>query len=145
MVNLFYNLPSELQSYIYEFDTTYRDIFKQILKEIKRYRVFRFVVDETIYTMDSAGRGEWVAAPNIDNFGYFVFDKWTTTYWKTNSLAQPHWIICYHYPPLDFLQDKIEMGIVEEIEYEGQGFVIPYEDLVDAQHHRQVGGEMAVI
>lgn len=144
MVNLFYNLPSELQSYIYEYDSTFRNVFKKVLKEIKRYRVFRFVNDEIIYTINYEGTGEWITQ-DTNNFGYFVFDKWTTTYWKTNSLAQPHWIICYHYPPLDFLQDKIQNGIVEEIEYEGQGFVIPYEDLVDAQHQRQVGGQLSNI
>lgn len=34
------------------------------------------------------------------------------------------------------------MRIVEEIGYEGQGFVIPYEDLVNAQHYQQVDGEI---
>ena len=38
----FYNLPIELQTYIYEFDTTYHRKFKNVLEEISYLNAHRF-------------------------------------------------------------------------------------------------------
>ena len=119
MKNLFYDLPSEIQSYIYEWDDTYRILFKKVLKDIRRYTVYQYNHNENIF---------------------LVFDKWLKIYWKTNSLENPHWIICYHYPPIDFLQRKLDFQLIQEIDYVGKGFILPYNDLVSQQYSRQTGG-----
>ena len=41
-MNSFYNLPRELQTYIYEFDSTYHLKFKKVLKEITFLNAHRF-------------------------------------------------------------------------------------------------------
>ena len=36
-MNYFYNLPRELQQYIYEFDSTFKNIYNNVVKELNRY------------------------------------------------------------------------------------------------------------
>lgn len=36
-MNYFYNLPIELQQYIYEFDCSFKDKYENVLKELNRY------------------------------------------------------------------------------------------------------------
>ncbi len=124
MKNYFYDLPVDLQRYIYEFDSTYHNLYRALLPQLRRYRVFEYVYEENLY---------------------LVYDKWTQFMWKTNSLETPHWIICYHYPPIDFLSKEIENEIISEIEYSGKNFILPYEELVDSQHRRQIGGDFLLL
>lgn len=41
-MNSFYNLPRELQTYIYEFDSTYHGKFKRVLEEVSYLNAHRF-------------------------------------------------------------------------------------------------------
>lgn len=41
-MNSFYNLPNELQTYIYEFDSSYHIKFKRVLEEISYLNAHRF-------------------------------------------------------------------------------------------------------
>lgn len=93
-MNLFFNLPNEIQRLIYEFDSTYHDVFREVLTDLSRYIVYRV---------------------HSEIPKYIVYDKWKNTCWKTDSLEDPLWIIYYHFPPNDFLanmMDKNELCII---------------------------------
>ena len=37
---MFYDLPHEIISYIYEYDNTFREKFNKVLEDIQRYQVY---------------------------------------------------------------------------------------------------------
>lgn len=51
-MNHFYNLPNELQTYIYEFDNTYHREYQKIVKELKTF----FKDSHRFYFMDRNGK-----------------------------------------------------------------------------------------
>ena len=45
-MNSFYNLPTELQTYIYEFDSTYHGKFKRVLEEVSYLNAHRLFYND---------------------------------------------------------------------------------------------------
>lgn len=47
-----FELPHVLQSYIYEFDPTYRDVFQRVLNDIEHINQVPFDIDYDYYFID---------------------------------------------------------------------------------------------
>ena len=67
-----YQLPEELIRYIYEYDTTYREIFNKVLNS--RYEIYQ----------------------NKNTKNYFVFDLFSGKSFTTDSLKNPTWKTTHH-------------------------------------------------
>lgn len=64
MFPFFYDLPTELQTYIYEFDLTYHEKFCTVLREIKFMNAHRYF----FYNEDKKLCCEYITPKNIDAF-----------------------------------------------------------------------------
>jgi len=70
---MFYDLPHEIISYIYEFDNTFRDKFDKVLEDIQQYQVYSY--------------------KNMNNETmFYIYDIHTEMSHVTNSLETPNWI-----------------------------------------------------
>ena len=66
---MFFSLPEEIKKHIYEFDTTYRDIFNEIVKDIEYIQIYQYKnlfyiydkVDEILYLTDSLKSPSWIS------------------------------------------------------------------------------------
>ena len=75
---MFFSLPEEIIRYIYEFDTTYRDIFNEILKEIEYLQIYQYKnlfyiydkEDEILYLTDSLKNPSWISTSYMISFSY---------------------------------------------------------------------------
>ena len=75
---MFFSLPEEIKKHIYEFDTTYRDIFNEILKEIEYIQVYQYKnlfyiydkVDEILYLTDSLKIPSWISISYMISLSY---------------------------------------------------------------------------
>jgi hypothetical protein len=72
-MNLFYCLPVELQTYIYSFDSTFKEQFDNVLDEISQQRLF------------------------FANSKYFIFDKLKLHAFTMDHLEKPTIICFFHY------------------------------------------------
>lgn len=50
---MFYDLPHEIISYIFEFDSTFREIFDKVLQDIERYQVYSYCNQGMFYIFDT--------------------------------------------------------------------------------------------
>ena len=73
-MNLFYNLPQELQSLIFEYDNTYKEYFSNnVLKNIQTLKIYKNKYDNT----------------------YIIIDESTSQLAVTNNLHNPFYLIKY--------------------------------------------------
>ena len=70
---MFYDLPTELRRLIYEYDSTYHEIFAQVLEQIQQYY---------IYENDLVGEHKM----------YLIYDQNNRKSYVTDSLENPSWI-----------------------------------------------------
>ena len=66
---MFFSLPDEIIRYIYEYDNTYHEIFKKVLKDIEIFHIYLYR-DEI----------------------YYIYDKEKEILYTTDSLRNPTWI-----------------------------------------------------
>lgn len=81
---MFFLLPEDIIRYIYEFDKTYRDIFNEIVKEIKYIQIYQY--------------------KNL----FYIYDKEEEILYLTDSLKIPSWISTSYMIPLSYFKNIIE-------------------------------------
>ena len=82
---MFFSLPQEIIQYIYEFDNTYHEIYKQVLKEIEIFQIY-------IYK----------------NEIYYIYDKEEEILYTTDSLRNPTWICSSFHIQKDYFKEIIK-------------------------------------
>jgi hypothetical protein len=98
--NYFFNLPVELQTMIYEYDSTYVEYFGKVLDEVSPIRLFQFLSGE-----------------------FMVVNLKSNLYWKCDCLDNPTWIGVYRYKNLDFLTELCEKNDVIRISNKSRQFL----------------------
>jgi hypothetical protein len=98
---MFFDLPEELLRLIYEFDSTYNEIFDKTLQQIKQYYIYENTVD-----------------PN--NSFFMVYDVRNKISYLTDSLNIPSWIsISYRMSKNDIQQ----MIMTKNLSYNRNAFL----------------------
>lgn len=80
---MFYDLPYELQSLIFSYDNTYREIFDRVLEEIHPFQFYK---------------GE-----QHDKQFYMIVCLSSFRFWTTNSLTTPQWIYGSQYNDIEYI------------------------------------------
>jgi len=87
-MNLFYSLPNELQSFIYEYDGTFREIFDEILLDI---------FNQSIFSLQNS---------------YLIFDKKENISYMIDNLTKPTYLCIRHEYDVEFFEN-CKMNYIE--------------------------------
>lgn len=100
---MFFSLPEEIIRYIYEFDNTYHEIFKNVLKDIEILQIYKF--------------------KNL----YYIYNKEEEILYLTDNLKIPSFISTSYMIQLPYFKNIIRMKklvrINEKLEFDIKNFL----------------------